>query len=111
MTFLNTEHRSKSRDVCIDDVNVCTPEGKELLVNSELRLIQKTRYGLIGRNGAGKSTLLRHISNYEIEGFPTFLRIMHVEQEVANYFSVICARDFFHIEFLFSRLLELTSPL
>jgi len=43
----------------------------------------------VGRNGMGKTTLLRHMARGDIVGagrarFPTNLRVLHVEQEVAG---------------------------
>ncbi len=62
---------------------MATPDGtQELLSSASIRLVYGRRYGLIGRNGIGKSTLLTHIANYELPGFPTHLRVVHVEQEV-----------------------------
>ncbi len=59
-----------------------TPTGKtELLRNAPLRLVYGRHYGLIGQNGIGKSTLLRHISEYKLQGFPQYLRVVHVHQE------------------------------
>jgi ATP-binding cassette subfamily F protein 3 len=49
-----------------------------------LRLYPGRRYGLIGRNGIGKTTLLAAMANYEIKDFPTWIRVMHVEQEVTG---------------------------
>ncbi len=87
-----------------------------LMENCMLRLVKGHRYGLIGRNGAGmllllwlftclcactiaplralacagKTTLLRHIAHADIEGFPSDIRIMHVEQEVFV-LNIVCA--------------------
>jgi len=50
--------------------------------DAELKFVFGRRYGLIGRNGIGKSTLLQAIAHYDIDSFPTHLRVAHVEQEV-----------------------------
>ena len=36
------------------------------------------------RNGSGKTTLLKAIVARELDGIPSHLRIMHVEQEAAG---------------------------
>ncbi len=38
----------------------------------------------MGRNGSGKTTLLNHIATRQLDGIPSHLRILHVEQEVAG---------------------------
>ncbi len=38
----------------------------------------------MGRNGTGKTTLLRHMADRDIDGIPSHIRILHVEQEVAG---------------------------
>eukprot|EP01034_Spumella_vulgaris_P030769 gene30769-38031_t len=50
--FVNTDF------VSIESVSLGFP-GKELLVNSRLKLYPGRKYGLVGDNGVGKSTLLR----------------------------------------------------
>lgn len=70
------------KNVVCDDINIFTPDGKkELIKNSTVKLLQGHRYGLIGRNGSGKSTLLNHISDYRIDSFPQYLRVVHIKQE------------------------------
>jgi len=59
-----------------------TPDSQELIADSDFRIIHARRYGLIGRNGVGKTTLLRMIASYQIKGFPLYVKMMHVEQEV-----------------------------
>ena len=44
---------------------------------------------ITGANGTGKTTLMREISNYEIEGFPVHVRVVHVEQEVIKYITLL----------------------
>jgi len=70
------------RDIHVQGFRLLTPNNEELLSDADLRLIDGRRYGLIGRNGVGKSTLLRMISAYQIKGFPLYIKVMHVEQEV-----------------------------
>jgi len=73
----------KQKDVRIPNFSMSTIDGSRELVNhSEFQLVSGRKYGLIGRNGVGKSTLLNAISNYEIDGFPSYLRVVHVEQEI-----------------------------
>ena len=42
--------------------------------------------GLIGKNGVGKTTLLKYIANFDIPGFPTHHRILHVKQGIVYIF-------------------------
>mmetsp|Transcript_4567 Transcript_4567/g.8621 ORF Transcript_4567/g.8621 Transcript_4567/m.8621 type:complete len:732 (-) Transcript_4567:377-2572(-) len=74
--------RNRSMDVYIPNVNISVGAGKLLLDDAELRIVNGRRYGLIGNNGCGKSTLLNAISRGALEGFPTYLSVVHVEQEV-----------------------------
>jgi ATP-binding cassette subfamily F protein 3 len=81
--YLSQTNRTRSIDINVDHFSMPTQDGgSELLSDASLRLAPGRRYGLIGRNGVGKTTLLRYISNYELPGFPTHLRVVHVEQEV-----------------------------
>ncbi|CAE8703742.1 unnamed protein product, partial [Polarella glacialis] len=48
-------------DIKLQNVDLRSLDGGELLLGTDLTLNQGRRYGLIGRNGAGKSTLLREI--------------------------------------------------
>ena len=36
----------------------------------------------MGRNGVGKSTLLRRMALCRIDGFPDYLMVLHVKQEI-----------------------------
>lgn len=72
-----------SRDINLMSVTI-TVGSRDLLQNANLFLTQGKRYGLIGRNGVGKTTLLRHICEKELEGIPTYLQILHIEQEVSG---------------------------
>jgi ATP-binding cassette subfamily F protein 3 len=73
-----------SSDVNLENVELLSPDNTALLENTELKLTYGRRYGLVGRNGIGKSTLLRSMAAYELRGFPTWLKTMHVEQEVVG---------------------------
>ena len=64
------------------DFTLTTPNNSRVLVNNAtLRLVYGRHYGLIGQNGIGKTTLLNAISQYKLEGFPQYLRVVHVHQE------------------------------
>eukprot|EP00053_Salpingoeca_punica_P015484 m.142854 g.142854 ORF g.142854 m.142854 type:complete len:778 (+) comp16723_c0_seq1:702-3035(+) len=70
------------KSVNIAEFSLSKPEKTSLLIEqASLRLVSGRRYGLVGRNGVGKTTLLRNIAWYQIEGFPSYLRVLHVEQE------------------------------
>ena len=56
--------------------------GKTLLDNTQLKLAQGRKYGLVGRNGVGKTCLLTSLVLGEIEKVPKTLNILYVEQEV-----------------------------
>lgn len=71
----------RSRDVDLKRVNI-TINGNELLTGATLRLHAGRHYGLVGRNGVGKSTLLRRMALARIDGFPDYLMVLHVKQEV-----------------------------
>jgi len=73
-------------DVHVENVSISF-KGNTLLDTTSLKLISGRRYGLVGKNGIGKTTLLRYMSKYEIDGFPKYLRIQHVEQESASKLS------------------------
>lgn len=97
MTLPNLESNSNEKDIHVHNFNI-TYGGKVLLDGADLRLVCGRRYGLVGRNGVGKTTLLKHMANFDIEGFPTHHRVLHVKQEVktsedtvlqvGNFFSV-----------------------
>jgi len=84
--YLSSQHlaRTSSKDINIEDCQLLAPDNTELLSNTTFKLVYGRRYGLLGRNGIGKSTLLRAIASYDLRGFPTFLKVMHVEQEVVG---------------------------
>ena len=60
---VNLEAIGKSMDINVENVTVGVP-GKQLVVDSSLKLVYGRKYGLIGRNGIGKSTLLRYVSSF-----------------------------------------------
>jgi ATP-binding cassette subfamily F protein 3 len=74
---------SGPKDILCDSFDMSVGDLK-LLENATLHLAHGRRYGIVGRNGSGKTTLLRHISEYELEGVPKNLHILHVEQEIAG---------------------------
>ena len=71
----------RSRDIDLKRVNI-TINGNELLTGATLRLHAGRHYGLVGRNGVGKSTLLRRMALARIDGFPDYLMVLHVKQEI-----------------------------
>jgi ATPase subunit of ABC transporter with duplicated ATPase domains len=58
--------------------------GNDLLVDAKIKVAAGRRYGLVGKNGCGKTTLLRFMSRYEIEKFPTGLKMFLVDQEASS---------------------------
>ncbi|OLY80076.1 putative ABC transporter ATP-binding protein [Smittium mucronatum] len=77
-----TETKGKIKDIALENFDI-TFGGKKILTNAELKLVFGRRYGLIGKNGVGKSTLLRNISVRDLP-IPTYISILHVEQEMAG---------------------------
>jgi elongation factor 3 len=73
-----------------DAGNVCDIEfslafgGKILLHNTRLRLGKGRRYGLMGKNGAGKTTLLTNLGSGNIEGVPSYLKMVYVQHDDAS---------------------------
>jgi len=73
--------KSREKDIHVSNFNV-TFGGQILLEGADLRIVYGRRYGLVVRNGIGKTTLLSHMASFDIEGFPTHHRVLHVKQEV-----------------------------
>ena len=71
----------RSRNIDLKRVNI-TVNTNELLTGATLRLHDGRHYGLVGRNGVGKSTLLRRMALCRIDGFPDYLMVLHVKQEI-----------------------------
>lgn len=51
--------------------------GTILIANSELKIAQQQRYGLVGYNGSGKTTLLKHVHS-QLSQY-----VLYVDQEVS----------------------------
>lgn len=81
--FVRHSSGPMSRDIKCDNFSIAVGHSK-LLDHASLHAVFGRRYGLIGKNGSGKTTLLRHIADYELEGIPQGLQILHVEQEVVG---------------------------
>lgn len=68
------------KDVVIESFTIHA--GKKCLFqNSQLRLIEGSRYGLVGPNGYGKTTVLRFLAERRLP-IPEHISCLHVEQEV-----------------------------
>mmetsp|Transcript_21575 Transcript_21575/g.65489 ORF Transcript_21575/g.65489 Transcript_21575/m.65489 type:complete len:837 (-) Transcript_21575:364-2874(-) len=74
------KRKTMSMDIRVDDIRMCAGK-QELLDRAILALNFGVKYGLVGRNGVGKTTLLRHLAE-GIISLPSFLHIVHVEQEI-----------------------------
>merc|ERR1711991_901731 len=73
---------SLSKDIFIERYSMSTPDGATVLLdNTSLKINSGRKYALIGKNGYGKTTLLNNMASYNIEGFPTHVRMVHVHQE------------------------------
>ncbi len=60
-----------------------TYKGKQIVDDSEIKLIRNERYGLVGRNGAGKTTLLRAIMKRKF-GIPRSVKICGIKQDFVS---------------------------
>ena len=69
-----------NKNIVVQNINVSV-SGKTLVENSDLKIIHKQKYGLIGRNGYGKTTLLKYISN-KIIPIDKYIEIFYVGQEL-----------------------------
>ena len=68
-----------SRDIKVEQVSIAVP-GKELFINTTVKVTSGHRYGLVGPNGWGKSTILKLLSLRELP-MPKNLHVLIVEQE------------------------------
>lgn len=83
--WFDVSFKNRSRTVNIENYDLYTlDDSTKLLDNVEIKLTEGKHYGLVGRNGCGKTTLLRRISRYDIDQFPKYIRVMHIEQEIAG---------------------------
>mmetsp|Transcript_12649 Transcript_12649/g.24531 ORF Transcript_12649/g.24531 Transcript_12649/m.24531 type:complete len:838 (-) Transcript_12649:34-2547(-) len=71
----------ESRDIHLPNVTMAR-DGQRLLYNATLKLTYGRRYALTGSNGSGKTTLFRRIATGALPGFPPYLRVQYVEQEL-----------------------------
>lgn len=75
--------KSRTKTVNIQNYDLYALDEVTCLARGmEINLVEGRHYGLIGRNGCGKTTFLRRISRYDIEEFPKYIRVMHIEQEI-----------------------------
>lgn len=77
--FHNETLDTLSKDVDLRKVSL-SAGLKDLLVDTDLRITQGSKYGLIGPNGCGKTTLLKCIGYKKIPGIASNLRTLYVEQ-------------------------------
>ena len=78
-----TAERRVNSNMDISITNIQLYGGtQELISDGTLKLVNGTKYGLVGRNGCGKSTLLRAIAEGMIP-IPSHLHVIHVEQEAS----------------------------
>jgi len=83
--WFDIAYKNRSRTINSERYDLYTlDDSSVLLKNCSIKLVEGKHYGLVGRNGCGKTTLLRRISRYDIEEFPKYVRVMHVEQEISG---------------------------
>ena len=78
--FTPPNYDPQERNVKVSSIDI-NYHGHNLLVDSELYLVQGRRYGLLGPNGCGKSTLLNVLGAGEID-LPLKVDYFHLREEV-----------------------------
>lgn len=75
-----SESIGNSKDINILNISI-NAYKKDLLIDTDLKIVNQYKYGLIGKNGIGKSTLLKHMVERK---FPISekIDILYVEQEI-----------------------------
>jgi len=71
----------ETKDIKIPNVSMSRGHNA-LLEDATLLLVRGKRYGLVGKNGVGKTTLLRRMARGSLPGFPPWVRVQYVEQEL-----------------------------
>ncbi|CDJ37008.1 ATP-binding cassette sub-family F member 1, putative [Eimeria tenella] len=72
--------KRSAEGILVDSFSIAVA-GRQLLVDTSLKLMKGRRYGLIGRNGIGKSTFLHALARHDILGVDPDTTITCVEQE------------------------------
>ncbi|KAL8452333.1 hypothetical protein Emag_002452 [Eimeria magna] len=72
--------KRSAEGILVDSFSIAVA-GRQLLVDTSLKLMKGRRYGLIGRNGIGKSTFLHALARHDIFGVDPDTTITCVEQE------------------------------
>ncbi|XP_026192778.1 ABC transporter F family member 3 [Cyclospora cayetanensis] len=72
--------KRSAEGILVDSFSISVA-GRQLLVDTSLKLMKGRRYGLIGRNGIGKSTFLHALARHDILGVDPDTTITCVEQE------------------------------
>jgi ATP-binding cassette subfamily F protein 1 len=81
LAISNNKKLNENQDNIIVNNFSISAHGKELFINTDLSIIKKNKYALIGPNGQGKSTLLLHINERKLP-IAKNLDIFMVEQEI-----------------------------
>jgi ATPase subunit of ABC transporter with duplicated ATPase domains len=63
----------------IDDLMLMYGAGHLLLKDTTLICKKNRRYGVVGHNGAGKTTLMKEMVNFRLNGMPSHLKVVHVD--------------------------------
>jgi len=74
----------------VDNMLLMYGAGHLLLKDTTLELKANRRYGVVGHNGAGKTTLMKEIVNGRIEGMPTHVKCVHVDDSKLGEMSKSC---------------------
>ena len=76
-----TDASGHTMDIFIDNLMIIVG-GKTLLEDTQLKMTHGRKYGLIGRNGIGKTCLMNSLALKELQGVPSYIQVLLVEQEI-----------------------------
>jgi len=71
------------KDISLENISLIVT-SQILLQNTNLKISDKHKYGLIGHNGSGKTTLMKNIMKNKQFKIPKGIDRLYVEQEVAS---------------------------
>lgn len=78
--FELADDKNNDKNINILDFTI-NAYNKKIFIDTDLKIVNTMKYGLIGRNGSGKSTLLKHIA-HRIIPIPKKIDLLFLEQEI-----------------------------